>query len=334
MLRPIIQVENVKRTYVTKQGVWKKKKTTKDALKGISFDVHEGEVFGLLGPNGAGKTTMIKILTTMLIPSEGNVHILGLNAVTEYQALRPQINFILGGERNLYWRLSAYDNLAYFADLYKVPKHKQKEKIQTLLELVGLEDAAHQRVETYSKGMKQRLQIARGLINDPKILFLDEPSIGLDPVSAKKLREIIKWLNQRGTTILLTTHYMQEADELCDRIAFINQGELVVIDTPENLKKTIGKLSVVQFECINSKSAATSALKRHPKVNHIEETQNEYFSTVRIQTEQPQVVIPLVYHEWGEDNVQNISITEPSLEDVYLQMIGGLRDEPSVMANS
>ncbi|WP_409272111.1 ABC transporter ATP-binding protein [Neobacillus sp. SCS-31] len=332
----IIKVKNVKRTYVAEHGFFKKKKKTIEALKGISFEVQKGEVFGLLGPNGAGKTTMIKILTTMLIPTEGQATILGLDAETENHKLRPQINFILGGERNLYWRLSAYDNLAYFADLYKIPRIIQKERIPELLQLVGLENAAAQRVETFSKGMKQRLQIARGLINDPKILFLDEPSIGLDPVSARNLRQIIRQLNEKGTTIVLTTHYMQEADELCDRIAFINQGELIAIDTPDNLKKMVGQLSVVQFDCTNGLKAK-SLLTKHASLHHLEETSNDYFSTVRVQTSEPQKVISLLYSGLGESGIQNISITEPSLEDVYLHLIGGLKDEPHsapIMANS
>ncbi|AWB43699.1 multidrug ABC transporter ATP-binding protein [Paenibacillus sp. CAA11] len=328
MIRSIIQVEQVRRTYLTEQGMWRKKKQTVEALKGISFEVGQGEIFGLLGPNGAGKTTMIKILTTMLIPTDGHVNILGLNPVTEFRALRPQINFILGGERNLYWRLSAYDNLTYFADLYKVPKGQQKDKIQALLELVGLEASAHRRVETFSKGMKQRLQIARGLINEPQILFLDEPSIGLDPISARKLRQIIHQLNEQGTTILLTTHYMQEADELCDRIAFINQGEIAAIDTPEQLKKKIGQLSVIQFSHAHTSgiSAASSALGIHPAVHHLEETHDEYSTTLRIHTPDPQQIIPLIYKEWSQSDVHNLSINEPSLEDVYLRLIGGDRD--------
>ncbi|WP_059172106.1 ABC transporter ATP-binding protein [Bacillus sp. FJAT-27445] len=336
METPIISVKNVKRTYVTEQGFFKKKTKTVEALKGISFEVKKGEVFGLLGPNGAGKTTMIKILTTMLIATEGQATILGLDAETEYHKLRPQINFILGGERNLYWRLSASDNLTYFADLYKIPRSNQKEQIPKLLQLVGLEDAANQRVETFSKGMKQRLQIARGLINDPKILFLDEPSIGLDPVSARNLRQIIRQLNEKGTTIVLTTHYMHEADELCDRIAFINRGELIAIDTPDNLKKMLGQLSIVQFDCTNGMKAK-SLLSRNVSLHHLEETTNDYFSTVRVQTREPQKVISLIYSGLGEKGVQNISITEPSLEDVYLHLIGGLKNEqPSsgIIANS
>lgn len=232
----IIQVHNLKRTYQTEEGIFRRKRKVVEALQGISFSVREGEILGLLGPNGAGKTTTIKILTTLLTPTSGEVRILGLDPVKEFKKLRSQINFILGGERNLYWRLSAYDNLAYFADLYKVPRQVQKSRIPQLLELVGLTGVAHRRVETFSKGMKQKLQIARGLVNEPRILFLDEPTIGLDPVSARQLRDILHHLKRQGTTILLTTHYMPEADELCDRIAFIDKGLISVLDTQRSLR--------------------------------------------------------------------------------------------------
>ncbi|WIV12467.1 ABC transporter ATP-binding protein [Proteiniborus sp. MB09-C3] len=229
-----IEVDNLKRTYEGTLGMTKKK--TIEALRGISFTVDEGEIFGLLGPNGAGKTTAIKVLTTLLAPSSGKAKIFGYDCFGEEKFIRDKINFIFGGERGLYWRLSAYENLQYFGDIYKVPGRVLKERIPKLIKLVNLQGREHEKVESFSKGMKQRLQIARGLINDPRILFLDEPTIGLDPIGAKDLRNIILKLKEEGKTILLTTHYMHEADELCDRIAIINNGELIDIDTPKQLK--------------------------------------------------------------------------------------------------
>ncbi|WP_449455124.1 ABC transporter ATP-binding protein [Streptococcus suis] len=212
-----------------------KNSTVVEALKGVTFSIERGEIFGLLGPNGAGKSTTIKILSTMLLPTSGTVEISGYDIYREEQQIREKINFIFGGERSLYFRLSAEENLFYFADLYKIPRKKQLELVPSLLELVGLGDVANRRVEAFSKGMKQRLQIARALLNDPEIIFLDEPSIGLDPVGALELRNIIKGLAQRGKTILLTTHYMAEAEELCDRIAIINHGEIVICGTIEEI---------------------------------------------------------------------------------------------------
>jgi ABC-2 type transport system ATP-binding protein len=229
-----IEVKNLNRTYVGTLGMTKKK--TIEALKNISFTVNEGEILGLLGPNGAGKTTTIKILTTLLAPTSGEAKIIGHKCFGEEKFIRDKINFIFGGERGLYWRLSAYENLQYFGDIYKIPEKVLKRRIPELVKLVGLEGRENEKVEGFSKGMKQRLQIARGLINDPEILFLDEPTIGLDPIGAKDLRNIILKLKQEGKTILLTTHYMYEADELCDRAALINNGEIIDIDTPKHLK--------------------------------------------------------------------------------------------------
>lgn len=243
----VIEVNNLTRLYESSIGTIRKIGITKEALKGVSFFVEKGEVFGLLGPNGAGKSTTIKILTTMLLPSGGNVKVLGEDITRGKKGIREKINFIFGGERNLYWRLSAYDNLKYFSDLYKVDRSVQKNRIPQLLKLVGLEEYSHHRVETFSKGMKQRLQIARGLINDPEILFLDEPTIGLDPSSAIVLRDIIKSLSKKGKTILLTTHYMKEAEELCDRVTILSKGEIVATGKTKKLISSMESSSLEEL---------------------------------------------------------------------------------------
>ncbi|MGV2939257.1 ABC transporter ATP-binding protein [Mesobacillus sp. LC4] len=322
MNQNVIEVQNVTRSYTTDVGLFKKEKKKVDALKGITFSVKKGEIFGLLGPNGAGKTTMIKILSTMLIPNSGKVSILGLDPAADHRFLRPKINFILGGERNLYWRLSAYDNLSYFADLYKIPKSIKKGRIDDLLKLVGLHDVAHQKVETFSKGMKQRLQIARGLVNNPEILFLDEPSIGLDPVSARQLRETLRKLNEQGTTILLTTHYMYEADELCDRIAFINKGEIIDIDSPSNLKKKVDNQSIIDCSVMGASSAQIETIKNLKSIHHIQVDQQDFAFTLRIQTAEPQLVVPFIYDSMKNSMITNLTISNPTLEDVYVRTIG------------
>ena len=210
------------------------------ALRGISFSVAEGEIFGLLGHNGAGKTTTIRIMTGRAKPTSGSVAITGVDVVTNLQAIKPRMNLVFE-DQNLYERLSGRDNLTIFADLYEVPR----ERVHELLERIGLEEAAHRKVKTYSSGMKQRLLIARALLNDPDVLFLDEPTKGLDPYSSRSLRELIRWLADSGTTILLCTHYMEEADELCDRVAFLSSGEIVAVDTPRELKLRYGQRSAV-----------------------------------------------------------------------------------------
>ncbi len=233
----VISIKNLIRVYNIKEGLLKQEKKVVNAVNDISFSVKKGEIFGLLGPNGAGKTTTIKIMTTLLAPSSGEVKVLGYDSFGEEKYIRPRINFIFGGERSLYWRLSAKDNLQFFCDQYLIPKARQNEIIDNLLDRVGLLEEKNRKVENFSKGMKQRLQIARSLINDPEIIFLDEPSIGLDPVGARDLKKIVRELSDSGKTVVLTTHYMPEAEELCDTIAIIDKGRLIEVETTENLKQ-------------------------------------------------------------------------------------------------
>ncbi len=206
------------------------------AVDGISFTVAEGEVFGLLGHNGAGKTTTIRLLTGRARPTAGSATVVGFDVARDRERVKPLINAVFE-EPNLYDRLSGRDNLRFFADLYRAPAARADE----LLDLVGLAGAARRAVKTYSSGMKQRLLIARALVNRPRVLFMDEPTRGLDPTSARELRAIVARLSDEGTTIFLTTHYMEEADELCDRVAFLSQGRIVALDAPRELKLKHGE---------------------------------------------------------------------------------------------
>lgn len=209
------------------------------AVDGVSFDVYSGEIFGLLGHNGAGKTTTIRMLTGRARPTSGSATIGGYDIVTDLSSIKPLINLVFE-EPNLYMRLSGRDNLRFFCDLYGVPRSRADD----LLTTVGLDEAAAgRRVKDYSSGMQQRLLIARALINQPRLLFLDEPTRGLDPASARDVRGIVADLARAGTTIFLTTHYMEEADELCDRIAFLSQGRIVALDSPRELKLRYGQRS-------------------------------------------------------------------------------------------
>lgn len=218
-----IETRDLTRVYKTHIGVIRRKTKEVTAVDGITFDVEHGELFGLLGPNGAGKTTTVKMLTTLLIPTDGNAKILGYDVVSQARAIRGRIGFIFGGEQGLYWRLLGIDNLRYFATLYHVDADVARKRIPFLLELVGLKDRAQEKVEGYSRGMKQRLHVARTLLHDPEVLFLDEPTMGLDPVGARELRQVIRNLQSERKMILLTTHYLFEADVLCDRIAVITK---------------------------------------------------------------------------------------------------------------
>ncbi|MCL2854451.1 MAG: ABC transporter ATP-binding protein [Defluviitaleaceae bacterium] len=242
----VIEVKDLVRDFTTGDGLFNRNKRTINAVKGISFHVEKGEIFGLLGQNGAGKTTTIKMLITMLAPTSGTCRVLGYDVFGQEKQIRHRINFIFGGEYGIYRRLSARDNLKYFANLYKIDKNIRDKRVDELLELVELSDRADTRVETFSKGMAQRVQIARGLINNPEVLFLDEPTIGLDPLGAENLREVIRKLQAGGTTILLTTHNMYEADELCGRIAIIKQGELLTLGTPQEIKSRLTPRRVVE----------------------------------------------------------------------------------------
>src|SRR6476646_12299567 len=225
MADAVIEARELRRVYKTTTGVVRRKPLEVEAVRGVSFTVERGELFGLLGPNGAGKTTTIKMLITLLLPTSGRARVLGRDVVDEAREVRKRIGYVFGGDRGLYERLSAYDNLRYFAELYGVSGSKQRQRIDEVLELVGLKGRENERVEGYSRGMRQRLHIARGILHDPEVVFLDEPTIGVDPVGARELRETIAGLISAGQTVRLTTHYMFEADALCDRIAVIAKGE-------------------------------------------------------------------------------------------------------------
>lgn len=235
-MEPIIEVKDLHRNYVTYKGSLRKKKEIIEAVRGITFSVQKGEIFGLLGQNGAGKTTTIKMLITLLAPTSGQCRVLGCDCFGQEKQIRPRINFIFGGEYGVYRRLSARDNLRYFGNLYLMDPKERDRRIEEILELVGLKDRADDLQETYSKGMTQRLQIARGLINDPEVIFMDEPTVGLDPLGARMLRDIIRKLREEGKTVVLTTHYLPEAEELCDRMVILNKGKIVASGTPSEIK--------------------------------------------------------------------------------------------------
>lgn len=237
----MIQAEHLSKTYVLKEKshlFGKKKVRQISAVRDISLEIPKGKITGVLGINGAGKTTTIWMLASLITPTSGSLTMDGVDAVKNHLWVKERINMISGGERNLYWRLTAQENLRYFGSLYGIGKKELEERIGELLKTVGLEEAKDIPVERYSKGMKQRLQIARGLINEPEYLFLDEPTLGLDILIAKEIRELIHSLaKERGKGILLTTHYISEAEELCDYIYVLDQGQIIARGTKEELKE-------------------------------------------------------------------------------------------------
>jgi ABC-2 type transport system ATP-binding protein len=318
-----IVVSDLRRVYKSYIGVFRRKLKEVVAVEGISFEVEPGELFGILGPNGAGKTTTVKMLTTLLIPTSGTATILGYDVVKQAEAIRPRIGFIFGGERGLYWRLSGTDNLKYFSALYQIDPAISEKRIPYLLELVGLQDRANEKVEGYSRGMKQRLHIARTLLNDPPVMFLDEPSIGLDPVAARDIRQVVRDLRDQKKTILLTTHYMFEADELCRRIAVINKGKIVALDTPANLKRVVQDLSVVELEVKMLTPHAVEQLKQLPFVDAVTVHEREQDSLVIVQSPRGSEAVPELLAHLNGAAIQRVAVREPTLEDAYVRLVEG-----------
>lgn len=275
-----VEARQLSREYVSTRRshlVGKKTTTVIKALDRVDFEIQEGELFGLLGPNGAGKTTTVKILCTLLEPTSGHAFVKGYDVVKDAAQVRKIVNMVAGGERMLYYRLTGRENLQYFAELYDVPKKDVQTRVGRLLELVGLADRADDEVEKYSKGMRQRLQIARGLINDPEILFLDEPTLGLDVNIAKDIRKFIrdKIVREEGKTVLLTTHYMYEAEEMCDRIGFLNKGKLVAIGRQEELKRKVPSGFSIELLVTRLSDEALSGLSHLKSVKNVITTDYE-----------------------------------------------------------
>jgi ABC-2 type transport system ATP-binding protein len=283
--------------------------------------IEPGELFGLLGPNGAGKTTTIKMLITLLIPTAGSARVLGLDVVKDAREVRKRIGYVFGGERGVYERLSGYDNLRYFAELYGVPPKLQKPRIEELLELVGLKGREHERAEGYSRGMKQRLHVARGLLHDPEVLFLDEPTIGLDPVGARELRSTIASLTAAGKTILLTTHYMFEADALCDRIAVISKGKIVAEGTPADLKRGVGQGRVLEVEVYGVDEETIERVRRLGGVLAVSVEEREQAQVLVVQTQAEVELTSAILGNLNGGQVGRISQREPTLEDAYVALV-------------
>jgi ABC-2 type transport system ATP-binding protein len=318
-----IDVKNLRRTFTTNVGRFRRESKEVVAVDDISFSIGDGELFGLLGPNGAGKTTTVKMLTTLLIPTSGSASIAGNDVEHEAEKIRPRIGFIFGGERGLYWRLSAIDNLRYFASLYHVDPDVAAKRIPYLLDMVGLEDRGTEKVEGYSRGMKQRLHIARSLIHDPDILFLDEPTIGLDPVGARGLREVVRNLQSEKKTILLTTHYMFEADALCQRIAVIDKGNIVAMDTPEELKKLVLDLSVIEVEVFGVSDDLLNSVRSQKFVDNVALENRDQRQVLMVQTERGSEAIPDLMNLFDGIRVGKVTAREPTLEDAYVRLVGG-----------
>ena len=302
----VIEVDSLRRTYRTRISPWRRGSRDVEAVRGVDFTVERGELFGLLGPNGAGKTTTIKMLITLLLPTSGSARVLGHDVVEDPRAVRRRVGYVFGGDRGLYERLSGLDNLRYFAEL---------------LELAGLAGRERERVEGYSRGMRQRLHIARGLLHKPEVLFLDEPSIGIDPVGARELRTTVADLRNAGTTVLLTTHYMFEADELCDRIAVIADGRIVAEGTPADLKSRVGDGSVVEVEVFGSAGPVLPALRALSGVRSAVVEERGQSEVIVVRAEPGAEVTQPVLGALNGISLGRVATRQPTLEDAYVELV-------------
>jgi ABC-2 type transport system ATP-binding protein len=321
MADPAIQTRALTRVYSSRKGFLFNEVVRTEALRGVDLEVPKGYIFGLLGPNGAGKTTLTKVLSTLLLPTSGTAEVLGLDVARRAHEIRSRIGLVLGGERGLYNRVSARENLRYFADLFGIESARRDAHIDELLGRVGLTDAADRRVEEYSRGMKQKLHLARGLLHDPEVLFLDEPTIGLDPKSAREMRKLIRGLLAGGMTIFLTTHYMFEAEELCQRIAVLSKGRIVANDTVAGLQKLVGGDRTIEAEAYGFDDAELAKLRTLRGVSRL--WTEEFGPRIRVtlrargtEIDPGEVRSALAGHRELE-----IRERRTSLEDIYLDLV-------------
>jgi len=287
----------------------------------------------VLGPNGAGKTTTMKMLATLLEPTAGSARILGLDIVTQAREVRRRMGAVLSDGRSLYWKLTARENLEYFAALYHVPPGEARARIDGALRAVRLEDRDEDYVERFSTGMRQRLVLARALLPDPELLLLDEPTVGLDPQSARDLRDRVRELKAQGRTVLLTTHYMEEADQLCDRIAIVDHGKVVALDTPARLKQTVGATEVVRLEVSPMDGAALdgSLLSRLAGAGHLaqHEQAGDGHLNVTVHCRSARDFVPAAFDAAREEGarIDHVEVVSVTLEDVFISLTGrGLRE--------
>jgi ABC-2 type transport system ATP-binding protein len=326
---PAIEVDSVRRVYKAKSGAV-------TALDGIDLQVEAGELFGLLGPNGAGKTTLIKILTTLLAPTTGTAKVFGFDVEHETKRIRRIMNMVAGGEQSGYGILTVREQLWMFSQFYGMSSADGWKRSDALLERVGLGEKRLQRVSTLSTGERQKMNLARGLMNDPWILFLDEPTLGLDVEAARSLRELmVEWRAAvPGRTILLTTHYMAEADELCDRIAIVHKGRILAIGTSAELKRRVQRESIFRVE-LDRLEGGVGAIAHLPGV--VKASSGVMSES---QTDRQAVAINLVLEEDGVlgavvgalsargSRILGLQKSEPTLEDVFVELVGrGFEDE-------
>ena len=318
-----IETKNLGRIYKLRGS---KKETRKElvALQDVNLTVERGELFGLLGPNGAGKTTLIKVLTTLLSPTSGWARVAGADVHTEPDSVRPKINMVSGGESSGYGLLTVRENLWMFSQFYGVPSKEANERIEALLTMVGMKDRMHTKSSDLSTGLRQKMNIVRGFLTDPEVLFLDEPTLGLDVGASRDVRKfIIEWLKaDRERTLLLTTHYMVEADELCDRVAII-KGRVLACDTPTALKHRLQKDALFEIQTSPLNGLTPQMLVDQPEVTKaaIEETETGAKLSLGLVEESALARVINLFTQ-KDVKVMSLSKREPTLEDVFVDLVG------------
>ncbi|MEE9215924.1 MAG: ABC transporter ATP-binding protein [Anaerolineales bacterium] len=326
---PAIRTEALGRIYKISES---KKDEPKElvALGDVDLQVEAGELFGLLGPNGARKTTLIKILTTLLAPMSGHAWVAGFDVVEEPNQIRPRINMVSGGESSGYGLLTVRENLWMFSQFYGMPSKEANETIRHLLEIVGLEDRINTKTSDLSTGMRQKMSLVRGFMTDPSVIFLDEPSVGLDVGAARDVRQfILDWMEKNpDRTVMLTTHYMVEADELCDRVAIINSGKVLACDKPSVLKHQLQKEAIFKLEVSPLDGADPEIFGRIPGVSSFTHKAVDGGATLEFILENEDV-LPAVVGQLSENDIhlQNLEKHEPTLEDVFVKLVGKSMEE-------
>jgi ABC-2 type transport system ATP-binding protein len=318
-----------------KKGSWpfakKEPKAMFTAVNGVDLQIERGEIFGLLGPNGAGKSTTIRMLCTLLEPTSGSAQVNGFDIVKQANDVRRSLGTVLAGERSIYWKLTGRENLEYFAALYHIPQPIAKKRVEELIERMELKERANELVEKYSTGMRQRIAISKALLARPPILLLDEPTLGLDPQAARRVRELVTELKQEGHTILLTTHYMEEADQLSDRIGIIDTGRVIALDTPEGLKRRIDQREIIHLELTGWHADLADKLRSISGIEQLTTHQQGEADLweVNLHAQNSRTTLPRIVESISGNGTRlvNMNVLKPSLEDVFIHLTGkALRD--------
>ncbi|MBL8156332.1 MAG: ABC transporter ATP-binding protein [Anaerolineae bacterium] len=308
------------------------------ALEGVNLEVEQGELFGLLGPNGAGKTTLIKILSTLLLPTSGVALVEGRDVTKDVFQIRQRISMVSGGETSGYGLLTIEENLWMFARFYGLDTATAQKRIDELLAVVGIADRKRAKISDLSTGLRQKMNFVRGFLSDPSVIFLDEPTLGLDVTAAREVRGFVKdWMREvPSRTLLLTTHYMAEADELCDRLAIVDSGKVLVCDTPANLKHRLQKDAVfnLKVSLLGPKPNQDAMIESVPGVRRVTASEHEGYTELSLILAEESVLGGVIGHLSSRgSNLISLEKRAPTLEDVFIQLVGRRLDEDTSKRN-